>query len=666
MLLKKINFSSIRSKLIVSLVSICVVPLIVTGAFSYNQSKKILENKLTVTSTQTLTEVTHGLDDYLVGYINLGNMLSVNYDIVNVDSKDNFNLVPDILKGVKESNQDIMDAYYGTASGKFAIYPETKMPDGYDATQRPWYKQALASTNGKAIITEPYKDIGSGKMVVGIAKSVIKEGKVVGVVGFDVSLATLAERIAKKQVGNSGYVFIANPEGIILAHPNSELINTDTASKLSFWNEAKAEEKGFAKYDYNGASKFGVYQTDMMTGWKLVATLEQSELTDDTKSILLTSTIIISIMTLIAVGMSLLLSRGISINIKKLKEVFSKASHGDLSTTVEVKSKDELGDLAKDYNTMIENIGDLLSSAKETSNIVLDTASNLSAMAEETTASMSQVALAVSEISQGANNLAENSQETATGIGQLSERLDNIAGVTNDMSNVSQDTKDLSKQGIDTVNILITKNSETKEASNKVAEIIIDMDKSVKEISMISDAINAITEQTNLLSLNASIEAARAGEAGRGFAVVADEIRKLAEQSKVSTEQIKAIIENIKSKASTAVQAMNNTKKISSEQNEAVAKTEQIFTDILLSITTLTEKVVNVSQSVENMQEQKQVFVTQVENTSAISEETASSTEEVTASTEEVTATMDQFSQHTVELQQLAEKLKEEIDKFKV
>ena len=182
----------------------------------------------------------------------------------------------------------------------------------------------------------------------------------------------------------------------------------------------------------------------------------------------------------------------------------------------------------------------------------------------------------------------------------------------------------------------------------------------------ISDAITEITEQTNLLSLNASIEAARAGDAGKGFAVVASEIGKLAEQSKKSTEQITVLIEEIQEKADIVVQAMNGTKEINQEQNQAVTKTEKIFNDISASITDLTGKVIEVKSSVDEMQVQKQIFVTQIESTSAISEETAASTEEVTASAERVTETMSRFSQNTEDLKQLAEKLKKEIDKFKM
>lgn len=664
-MLKKMNLRSIKSKLFISLFSICIFPLFISGFFSYQQSKSVLSKKLSVTSSQTLSEINSGLTDYFTGFTGSVSLIANNYNFINVDDADNFNYVPDLLKNLTESNKDIVDSYFGTESGKFAIYPNAQMPDGYDARKRSWYEEGVKA-NGKVAITSPYVDAASGNTVVGIVQAVMKDGKVVGVIGLDCSLSSLAERIGVKKVGNSGSVSISDPSGIVIAHSNKSLIGTDAITKLSFWNEVKSGNQGFVTYLYNGKEKFGVYATNELTGWKIVAALEQNELSDDTRTIIITTGIITLIMAVIAIILSFILSNGIAANIQKLQEVFDKASNGDLSTFTNIKSKDELGNLGKNYNDMIKNIGVLLESAKKTSTTVYETSTGLSSMAEETTASMSKVSMAVSEIAQGAMNLAENSQETVTSIGELSSKLDSISTITSDMNNVSNNTKELSSEGIGIVNVLINKNSETMEATMKVADIVTNMNESVKKISTISDAITEITEQTNLLSLNASIEAARAGDAGKGFAVVASEIGKLAEQSKKSTEQITVLIEEIQEKADIVVQAMNGTKEINQEQNQAVTKTEKIFNDISASITDLTGKVIGVKTSVDEMQVQKQIFVTQIESTSAISEETAASTEEVTASAERVTETMSRFSDNTETLKQLAEKLKKEIDKFKM
>ena len=178
---KKVKLNTIRGKLVISLVTICVIPLIISGFASYNQSKTILNEKLTLTSTQTLTEINSGLMDYFRGFSNTVAMTSKNPVIVNIDVINDAGVVMDIMKGVKDSDKDILDIYYGTTSGKFFIYPDAKMPDGYDATTRGWYKLALEH-KGQVVITPPYVDVGTGSNVVGIAQTVEKDGKVVGVI----------------------------------------------------------------------------------------------------------------------------------------------------------------------------------------------------------------------------------------------------------------------------------------------------------------------------------------------------------------------------------------------------------------------------------------------------------------------------------------------------
>lgn len=202
--------------------------------------------------------------------------------------------------------------------------------------------------------------------------------------------------------------------------------------------------------------------------------------------------------------------------------------------------------------------------------------------------------------------------------------------------------------------------------TNEVNCIVKDMNESTRLINTISETIAEITEQTSLLSLNASIESARAGEAGKGFAVVAEEIGKLAEQSRNSTEEIKVIIEGIKIKSETALKAIEATESVVKEQDLAVDKTQEIFSEILKSIGIMIDKVEEVQLSIVDINNKKQSTIEEIENISSISQETASASEEVTASTEEINAVMSKFTSYAGDLQLLSEKLGIEMEKFKV
>lgn len=662
---REFRLNSIRIKLIAGMVAICLIPLLVLGIGTYIQSKAKLNEKLTLTSTQTLSEINDGLQEYFTGITQLVSITSSNYHFVNVDEGDNSSYIQDLLNNIQANNSDLVSVYYGTASKKMMISPLTQLPDGYDPTSRPWYQKAVEA-KGQVVLTPPYEDAASGNNVITIAKTVEKDGQVVGVMAVDCTLGGLTEKIAKKEVGNTGYVFLAETDGTILAHPQADLINTDTASKLSFWESAKAQESGFVRYEYNGQKKFGAFQTNAITGWKIVATLDEAELSFDTKSIIQTTVIIIIIMGLIAISFSVFFGGSVAKNILKLKEVFAKASNGDLTVSVTASTKDEFSDLANSFNLMMNNISTLMGSVTASSETVLETSATLANMSSEVTLSIGEVARAIEEVSRGAINQAQDAQDGATEMESLSDKLDAISTNSHEMDEISSNTKQLSSKGLSVVDTLIEKSSKTKSSTDEVDHIVEDMYESTKQISAISDTLASITSQTNLLSLNASIESARAGEAGRGFAVVAGEIRALAEQSKDSTEEIKVIIENIQKKSEVAAEAIKSTKAIVDEQDVAVGQTKDIFSEILGAIEKMIVKVDEIRGSINVTNQNKTTLVSAMDNISAISQETASASEEVTASTEEITATMEEFTRYSNELKDLANQLGNEINKFKI
>lgn len=663
--MKTLNMKSIRTKLICSFIALCLIPIISIGIASYLKATSILGDKLKVTTQQTLSEINQGLDGYFSSMDNEVIMMANNNNFVNVDEAENLPYINELLKSAKEADPDIFSAYYGTESGKFTIYPVQKMPEGFNHKVRPWYQQAMAHKE-QVIITLPFKDAATGKSVVSIAKTVVKDGKVVGVAAMNISLETLSNSIAKSKVGVNGYVFLADPAGKIIAHPNSAIVGTDAAAKQSFWKDTKVNDTGFINYTYENQGKFGAYVTNKYTGWKLVATLPDSELIQDTKAIRNLNAITSIIVIIFAVILSLLLSNGIAGNIKKMKRSFSMASKGDLTAYVKIKSKDEFQELGDDFNSMMTNISSLMKSVEQSSRTVLQTSASLAVMAGETTASVGEVSKAIEEVAEGATHQAQKAEESVEGIEVLSGKLDGISSNAIEMNQLSTDAQRLSSNGLSMVNTLIEKSSRTRNATIQVNEVVHEMNNSTTEINAISDTISQITKQTNLLSLNASIEAARAGEAGRGFSVVADEIRKLAEQSQSATVQIKNIIENIQKKSITAVKAMEETKSIVTEQDTAVVETQKIFHEIMSAISTITAKVTHIEEAVIDINSSKHKVAAQIDSISSISEETASATEEVSASTEEINATMDEFTRYAEDLKRLSEQLGEEISRFKL
>lgn len=663
---RKMNIRGIRTKLMVSLISICLIPLVILGLSNYRQAKNTLSNNFELTSKQTVGEINTSLNYYFDSMSIQLKMASNNVNFTQPEGTvDRSMYTESYLKDIEESNIDVLNAYYGTESGKFLVYPQVELPSDFNHKERDWYKEAIKN-KGKVFYTSPYVDVATGQTVVSLVQTVEHDGTIVGVVGIDVSLERMTAAFENSKVGKNGYAYISDSNGVIVAHPNKEIVGTPEATKLAVWNEIKTNDSGFTPYEYNGAKKYSTFVTNQNTGWKIIGSMNEEEITDDVDSIDSAMFITIGIMLLISTILSYFLSKSMASHAKALRDAFSKTAKGDLTTRVDIKSGDEFGFLGKDFNMMIDNISGLMTEVKMSSGVVLETSTNLAAMAGETTISVTQVSRAIEEISQGATEQASSAQDGALGMNKLSEGIDEIADTTNHLEQVAFDALDLGNIGLDVVKELASKSDRTKESSNEVSQIVTDMSQKTEQINMISDAIADITEQTNLLSLNASIEAARAGEAGRGFAVVADEIRKLAEQSKQSTEEIRKIIESIQTMSKNAAKAMNESNDLVKDQDIAVEETEKIFMKILDAINDLTERIKQIGSSAKVIDAKKDEVVGQIENISSVSEETASASEEVSASTEEINATMDEVTRYAQDLQELAKALELGIQRFKL
>lgn len=668
--------SSVRGKLIFFITIAMLVPVVLIGFFSYSRSSQILEQKSKDTNQQLIIEINNSFNSFLEGIENQVQALVEDESFADAatggsfsygvgQTVDNKQKVLGLLENAKESNEDILNARFASSEGEHYIYPYQSFPSGYNPTEINWYQKAVENS-GQTIWTEPYKLASTEQYVITVAKTVLLGNRIVGVIGMDMSVDALSKNFSDKVFGKEGYVFVTDRDGIMLYHQNEELFMTDIAVQQTFWVDVKNELYGTEKYGYEGDRKQLSFATNEITGWKLMGTMNINEFQADTK-IIRDATLLLGLVSFIlSVILATIIALYITRTLNKLQDSISKAAEGDLTTFVNIKSKDEFGQIGNNFNNMMDNIKGLIKSVKESAHTILEFSNSLTNVTEEISIATSEVAATVEQIAASSNEQAKDAENGARQINDLAGKIDVVTGLNKEMNDIAIDAGKLSNQGLGTVKVLIEKTDENNKSYVKINELILEVDKSSDEISTITGTISAIADQTNLLALNAAIEAARAGEHGQGFAVVADEVRKLAEESSLAARRVKDIINEIQTKSDLAVLAMKDSKIIMTNNEIAVEETENIFNQISNSIKIIVERVGEIEEHSYAMTDQKNAIVSVIENLSAVSEETSAATQQVSATTEEQLATMQQVASHTQELKGLAGKLQEVIDRFKV
>ncbi|MFN0222209.1 MULTISPECIES: methyl-accepting chemotaxis protein [Paenibacillus] len=655
--------------------------VLTVGLTSYSISKGIIQTKVGEASEGTIAQAGQKLDLMYAVYEDLSMQLMLDENIKEALAKsstmekssfDFLQLRRDLgerLNMFAFSNKTLKAIYLFDEKGELLSSVGGSMSPTKKVSEEAWFKKTVEA-GGRPfwLETNPkgYSDgIGfGGTPTYGLGRLLrdTSSSSVHAILMLEIQGETLSKEVAEINMGTGGRTVIVNPDLLTISAVDTALIGQD--SGLGIAKERLDQDKDSVLSDKEDQQI--VYFKSAKTGWLLVGSMPVNELVKDAKKIFTMTWVMAVIAMVMAVGIGFFIIRMIGRPLVLLRNLMKEGEQGNLTVRMEVKSEDEIGQLGRSFNEMMEKITVLVRQTNHSAQEVLDTAAELSDVSKKTAASAKEIAVATEEIAGGATSLAMESERGNELTYQISNQMKSVVEANGIMGTSASDVQQSSKQGTRYMSELIGKTNTTESMTRSMVEKVDNLKESTGSIVKILDVLRSMTKQTNILSLNATIEAARAGEAGKGFMVVADEIRKLADQSKQSIDIVGQITAKIQKEIEETVGVLSQAYPIFQEQISSVKEAGSIFEQVDEQMGGLIGRLYEVTESISQLEASQLVLTDAMANVSAVAEESSATSEQVASLSSEQLGVSTGLVRLSEKLEQLSNSLKESLTKFHV
>ncbi|SHH64652.1 methyl-accepting chemotaxis protein [Caloranaerobacter azorensis DSM 13643] len=660
----KLSIKTLRTKLLLLLILIAIIPVSISSSILYNQSRNNLDHLIENDLKHNVSIVKYKLEKKAQEALFLANLYSNKPEIIDVFKNKDRDALKQIIKPIfqrlkEEHNIQILE--FGDDKGiVFLRAHSSKFGD--DKSSNESIKLALKGQEIKGF------EFGKSGLAIRAFVPIKDNEKIIGTlqVGFEDDFLTDISNVTSGDIN----IYVKDKLVRTSSKTEKERIGQVLKDPTIFKTVSKGEivkildDKGYIRlytplWNPTKTKVIGMINTNYNV----------SSLLSLKKNTLIITLIILAASFIFALTLSIIFSRNITMPIKSIIEHLKLIATGNLTKNVPktyLNRKDEIGELSRAVDVMQADIKALINQVNETSNQLAYSSEELATITNENVNATNHVALTIQEVSDDTQKQMSISEETSESMKKMAINIQKIAQSSAVVQQSALEASKEAEQGNESIQEVIEQMNSINKSVYDSSSAIKVLNQHSQKIDQILEAINNITSQINLLALNAAIEAARAGEHGKGFAVVADEIRKLAEQSEKSTNEISDIIKEIQKNTNYSVQSMENVNNEVQKGMKITNEAGKAFIKILEAIQNVAKQIQEVSTASEQISANSKRIAASAEQTFDIAKNSAASFENIAAVSEEQLASMEEIASSADTLNSIAQSLNELISKFKI